>query len=509
MDGIPITDMARARISPTYYDFDMFQEMQVDDGRRGRARRARRASGMNFVLRSGTNRFMGLRRYYFENDSMQSDNVSPTILGQVGSYNRMDQYKDTGFEVGGPILKDRLWVWGAYGETQPNARIYSIPALPGRHSQTAPMLPVDAARNLHDVSGQQYAVARTTARSSKNYSFKVNGDINSATRASFTYFRGNKEKFGRGASATHPDETTWNQKGPTHDVQGRGQPDAVSNSLFLTARYAHITGGFSLTPRGGTGVTAYRDDNGVWHGNYLVLFDRSSAADTLQLDGNTFKGMHELKFGFGWRKATVSSETSWPGGNATRLQDGYPDMRRRSCARPCRYNGNGGLLELLRVGHVHEGSLHVQPRRAVGPSGRLSAATRSPPANPSIPNILPALSASGDRQRGRLELLRATSGLDLRPGQGPQDDAARQLRDVRRSSTERPATVCRWRRFRYYCVRVLACGRHATRDGRFSRASADVHRRVLLHQAIPTSNANKVGDYTTPRTDEFVVGARP
>ena len=39
--------------------------------------------------------------------------------------------------------------------------------------------------------------------------------MSSKTRANFTYFRGNKLKFGRGASGFRPDETTYNQDGPT------------------------------------------------------------------------------------------------------------------------------------------------------------------------------------------------------------------------------------------------------------------------------------------------------
>ena len=29
----------------------------------------------------------------------------------------MHQYKDYGFELGGPIVKNRLWAWGAIGKT--------------------------------------------------------------------------------------------------------------------------------------------------------------------------------------------------------------------------------------------------------------------------------------------------------------------------------------------------------------------------------------------------------
>ena len=51
----------------------------------------------------------------------------------------------------------------------------------------------------------------------------------------------------------------------------------------------------------------------MWHGNYLST-TTNRPQDTVQLDGNSFKGMHELKFGFGWRKSSVSSDSSWPGG---------------------------------------------------------------------------------------------------------------------------------------------------------------------------------------------------
>ena len=80
--------------------------------------------------------------------------------------------------------------------------------------------------------------------------FKTTAELTKNFRGSFTYFKGNKLKFGRGASATHPDETTWDQKGPTSVYKAEGDI-TLSNSTFIAARYARTTGGFSLTPRGG------------------------------------------------------------------------------------------------------------------------------------------------------------------------------------------------------------------------------------------------------------------
>ncbi len=105
MDGIAITDMGSLGASPTYYDFDMFQEMQVTTGGADPAN-ATPGVQLNFVLRSGTSKWRGTTRYYFENDDLQSDNVSSDLFGQIASYNRVGEYKDWGFEGGGPIMPE-------------------------------------------------------------------------------------------------------------------------------------------------------------------------------------------------------------------------------------------------------------------------------------------------------------------------------------------------------------------------------------------------------------------
>ena len=95
MDGIAITDMAALGSSPTYYDFDMFQEMQVTTGGADPANPTPGVQ-LNFVLRGGTNRWRASARYYYENNDLQSDNVGSNIAGQLQSYNRAEFYKDYG-----------------------------------------------------------------------------------------------------------------------------------------------------------------------------------------------------------------------------------------------------------------------------------------------------------------------------------------------------------------------------------------------------------------------------
>ncbi|HWT45383.1 MAG TPA: TonB-dependent receptor, partial [Vicinamibacterales bacterium] len=79
MDGIPITDMSALGSSPSYYDFDMFQEMQVTTGGAD-AQQATAGVQMNFVLKSGTNTAHGSARTYYENKDLQSSNVPADLV---------------------------------------------------------------------------------------------------------------------------------------------------------------------------------------------------------------------------------------------------------------------------------------------------------------------------------------------------------------------------------------------------------------------------------------------
>ena len=112
MDGIAITDMAALGSTPTYYDFDMFQDMQVSTGGAD-VTSPTPGVQLNMVLKSGSNTPHGSTRIYFENEDLQADNLSDALAASIGGTsgkgNRMHQYKDYGFELGGPILKNRLW----------------------------------------------------------------------------------------------------------------------------------------------------------------------------------------------------------------------------------------------------------------------------------------------------------------------------------------------------------------------------------------------------------------
>lgn len=78
LDGIAITDMAALGSSPTYYDFDMFQDMQVTTGG-AEVTTATPGVHLNMVLKSGGNTPRGSARIYFANEGLQSNNLTPEL----------------------------------------------------------------------------------------------------------------------------------------------------------------------------------------------------------------------------------------------------------------------------------------------------------------------------------------------------------------------------------------------------------------------------------------------
>jgi hypothetical protein len=359
IDGIAITDMAATGSTPTYYDFDMFQEMQVTTG--GADIMSPTAGvQLNMVLKSGSNTPHGSTRIYFENERMQSKNLSSALAasigGKTGKGNRTHQYKDYGFELGGPIVKNRLWAWGALGKTH-----VDIVTLTGGHDRT----------ELQDSS------------------LKLTGQITPGIRTNFMYFRGNKQKFGRGASATRPPETTYDQKGPTPVYKGEGN-FVVGSNFFLSAKAATTRGGFSLTAEGDPNKNWWEDDAGVAHDTRDIYVSKRPQTN-FSVDGNTFRGHHELKFGFGWRKAEVTSTDTYPGNGIISYHIGYPEML-------ALVKRDWALKADTVYTSAYGGDTWTMNRATVNLGVRLdhlaaSVGAASVPASRALPNLLPALTA--------------------------------------------------------------------------------------------------------------------
>ncbi len=484
VDGMPLTDMSSLS-SPFYYDFDMFQEMSVVTG----GADPKSATGgvqMNFMLKSGTNAFHGSGKLYFEDESMQSKNLpeelfylgsKDPVTGQpTGEGDRTEQFLDWGGEIGGPVLKDQWWFWVSYGKQD-----IRILKLSGTRDRT--VLP--------------------------NLSFKTQGQITKSMRGSFTFFQANKQKWGRNASPTRPQETTFNQDGPNSMYKGEINYN-VGNNLFLVGRYAYTKGGFTFDPQGGMDKDVYRDASGVWHNSmYNYVTDRPQNA--FVTDGNYFKGNHEIKFGFTWRKTEVHSTSQWPGSMiSTRFDYGPGTDAVIQVTAPWASDGSSKYINFyvgdtisMKRATLNFGIRYDYQMAAVLPSSaRGRARFREVPARSDGP---------GRGQRAHLQELAAARRHHLRARPVAQDAAARDLRHVHRPDRQRRSIVPVRGRSTGTCTTTSVWPR-ARRLPRLPISSAESTTSGATAALTPTTRQPRPFPLTrwattrSPRTHEFIIG---
>jgi hypothetical protein len=288
VDGVNITDVGSVGSTPTYYDFDSFEEIQVTTG--GSDPRIQTPGAqLNMVTKRGTNDFKGSVRYSLAPHEWEAT-AAPS--GEAAKYldngNSINRNSNTAGDIGGPIMKDKLWFWGAYDKQD-------IKLFVGQ--------PIGAPINPDNTI-------------LKNYNAKINLQLIPNNSATYFYTYGDKLKFGRYADAQHPPDATVNQSGPTH-MYKLEDTQIFNQNFYLTLLYSHVLSPFAFVPSNAAGGEhqPYIDADGVWHRGYFT-YSTSRPQDSYRADSSYFLKTgtldHELKFGFGYRKAPVTSISTYP-----------------------------------------------------------------------------------------------------------------------------------------------------------------------------------------------------
>ncbi|PWT80312.1 MAG: hypothetical protein C5B57_12425 [Blastocatellia bacterium] len=314
MDGVVITDMAAIGASPTYFNYDNFEEIQVSTSGQD-IRQPTGGVGINMVVKRGTNQFRGGARGYFTNDSLEAVNVPDElknlpvpVTGDTADHNK--QISDYGFDVGGPIVKNKAWFYGSWSD--------------------------------QDVRLVRRAGALIDKTVLKTSNVKGNWQATDQDMVSVLWFLGGKDKNGRspGTSGINFDAptATWNQGGAYVDGKPEGllkfQDDRIFGSkVYVTGKYAYYNTGFGLVPVGGLGLDA---------GESQILSQSfGSTRQSLNIrpqhivngDANAFTTLggtsHEFKWGGGWRRTDATTGTLWPGTMIRALENSATDFRAR------------------------------------------------------------------------------------------------------------------------------------------------------------------------------------
>jgi hypothetical protein len=305
-DGVNATDPIAMGASPTYYDFDAFEELQVTSG--GSDPSVQTAGvQLNIVTKRGGNNWEANASGYFTNHSLQSNNTPQELVDEgVDRSNRIDEVYEYGLDIGGPVIKDKFFVWGAYRKQQIN--LITRTDLPDK-------------TELID------------------WNFKANANPSQSLELQFGYFNGEKNKHGRGFNPpVQSAETLWDQGSPgTLKPEGiwTGQATWIPNDkMIVTGRYGYIGLSFGLIPAGGkdipmiylSAIPLYEDT-----AFYTSPIDRPSNdwnVDTNYYVENILGGDHEFKFGFEYKSSKGHTFSSYGNGlyfiDSTQTNPGGP-----------------------------------------------------------------------------------------------------------------------------------------------------------------------------------------
>ncbi|MFH1944619.1 MAG: carboxypeptidase regulatory-like domain-containing protein [Acidobacteriota bacterium] len=297
MDGVVITDPAAIGASPTYYDFDAFEEMQITVGG---ADVTVQTGGiaLNMVTRRGGNKVSLGGRFYLTDSKFQELNeeyVAGLIAEeqaagrtQFRGVNKIRNNKDFGFNLGVPLWPDKAWFWGSYGvQDIKTTTVYGTP---------------------DDTLLQNYAA-------------KLNLQIIPENRFEAFIHSGAKSKYGRSASASLPDG--YIQGGRYHfgsPIVKFQDEHMFGENLFLSVKYAFSDAGFNLTPVmdpefDDVPVWDYTDQR--WYGSEWRYYverpvNQYNVLANLFLD-NVLGASHEWKFGFEMADRNAYTESVYSG----------------------------------------------------------------------------------------------------------------------------------------------------------------------------------------------------
>lgn len=307
LNGVNVTDNTGNGGSQLYYDVDSFEEVQIEMNSHS-AEVQTPGIVLNMVPKSGTNDVHGTGTIYYANDGVQADNVDGDLRSRgVDRASNLHDFLDTGFDVGGPIARDRVWFWGAF-------RWQNIERFVTGTRNADGSFPIDRTYLWYP-------------------SVKVDWLATPAHRLSGFVNLQQKKRFNSGLSALRPLETTLDQmNNPVSRVVSVRDDWTVSPRAFVSVRANYLEGAFQTRPRAevdaeGTPARLELSTN-TWSGappNTLTSGRKVwSAGGTGNYSIPGWGGQHDVKFGADISRMEAPQETRYPADHRLRFLNGRP-----------------------------------------------------------------------------------------------------------------------------------------------------------------------------------------
>lgn len=235
---------------------------------------------MNLVPKSGANSMHGLAAAYYQSAGTQATIQSPVYNGApVPAGTPFIMARDLATNLGGPLIKDRWWLFGSW-------RLY------------------DLKESVLSVRNQD-GTPTTDPNHQSNITLRTDGQISQNNHVNFVWWYNEQNRFFRrdGGYAFVSADASWRQIEPAYILQG--QWTSMFHNVLLDTRFGYMHQVFPLGNQPGTSGTALNRQDAVLSTEtgappYSFVNNASviALAEGVSLyKGNLFHSAHTFKFG--------------------------------------------------------------------------------------------------------------------------------------------------------------------------------------------------------------------
>jgi hypothetical protein len=288
VEGMNIT-MGADQNTAIYFNDSTLEEVQIKSSGND-AEVSVPGISMVAVMKSGGNTFHGAYQASSESSKFQSDNLTNALRAQgLTSTAPLKKFYDVSADLGGRIVRDKLWFYGAYGRQAKKEGVLGFVAGPGPDGQ-------------YLTGDEPVAYAETSL---SQMSAKLSYQLSKNNRMVYAWQRGTKAQPQNNADRFTPLESTRDYKNPTAiqkiELQSTINPRVLVNAVggysgYITDYDAGRSYARADAPPRNDLATTLNTGSAPLHQNKTR--DRYQTEDSISFfPERSFAGKHEFKTG--------------------------------------------------------------------------------------------------------------------------------------------------------------------------------------------------------------------
>ncbi len=207
LNGVNVTCPAALGASGYYYDYDSFEEVQVETGSHPASVNAPGVY-LNMVTKSGGNQFAGAVGLHYQNAATQSDNFSSDLEARGASPSQFDYLSDATLQLGGPVVEDKSTFFFSFRDERVHRYVSGVENI------------------TEDTDMWQFVLKNDT-------------DINETNKMSLEWHEMSYWKPRRGMGGNRPPEASWIEDDTFRIIQATWT-STLSDSALLDTRFSHL-----------------------------------------------------------------------------------------------------------------------------------------------------------------------------------------------------------------------------------------------------------------------------